>query len=643
MRNARSGATGTVGMSQMSPWMRKLDLGGAGRPDGFAQVAAHIVTDAQGQVAVHPGAVGAAEVGFDVEQPGKARGRRAGGRIGGLPAHPGRAVGIGALQADLVQVDLDAFALQAPAGGRLQPAHRDQRVLEDVGQLDMPVGDQHLGAAPVLIEFEVDTGTGHTRPSGQGVEPGGGHAAAGRTAQAQGLHHATGTETPLAKGFERGLGVVGLPGGIKVGDLAFGLQAVQPAVGGRPQRQAGGHLTERAQVDAFGPQHRRGGAFATGNRMTDAQHPARPDVSVTGSETQVIAAEAETVGVPVGSQATLQTHQVQLGQIGTQPGPQVLQVQLGGDRTDLAALHVGPGLHAALAGEHLDVPLGQVDVATQPTHVDAGKLGVQLAAPVVPWPGRPVGGVRHQIEQGLAQAGAQAEALAPFGRRCGVQPHLVLPAAVAHHQIQLPQRQRSVGLGPQLVGPAHGALADDELGLVEEPVARLASAVVVAAADVQPGHFDPALGGAPHVEDRRVDDDLFDTQPPQRGHGHRHVDLRQQQGFLAPRVEQAHVAQCDDGDQGRQQALFARGRLGAQFADAHRYTHTGADPSLHGRAPLADSRHNPQVEGSPAECEQSPGGQHDPQQQSGGHRKDSEGSRGSCDRRRALIHVQLKL
>ncbi|MDT4844769.1 hypothetical protein FQZ97_787380 [compost metagenome] len=392
-----------------------------------------------------------------------------------------------------------------------------------------------------------------------------------------------------------------------------------------------------------------GHALALARGVLQPQAPAGPDLARAGAKAQVVGGEGKARLAPLRGQATAEFVQRQRGQARAQAGFHVPQRQVGGDAGHLPPFHVGPGAHRALAGEHLDAPVGQVHIGPQARHVHAGEIGEQLAVPALP--ARLAFGLAAQVEQGLAQVGAQAQALTPFGGRSGVEPELVVARLVARHEIQRAQLQRR--LATQVVGPAHGAVLDHELGLGKKPVGgRVVTAV--RPGQVQPGHLDVALRGAPHVEHRRGDHHLLEAQPPQRTDRQRGAHARQVQGFAPGGVEQPHVAQLEGGHQGGQEigqpVVPRRSGLGPDRPHAHGYPYRGAGPAFQVGTPLADSRHNPQMQHAQGECEQAPDGQHQPEQQPRRHGKCLEGSRGGCTHRRfggicraLMVHVHCKL
>ncbi len=84
--------------------------------------------------------------------------------------------------------------------------------------------------------------------------------------------------------------------------------------------------------------------------------------------------------------------------------------------------------------------------------------------------------------------------------------------AVARHEIEVAQQHR--WLRALFVEPAHGAPADHELGLVEEPVGHR-DAAAARAREVDAGHLDAAIDQAAHVQHRLIDVNLLEATTPQ--------------------------------------------------------------------------------------------------------------------------------
>ena len=120
----------------------------------------------------------------------------------------------------------------------------------------------------------------------------------------------------------------------------------------------------------------------------------------------------------------------------------------------------------------------EVGIAPQLRHVDPGEIR-RAAGPPIP------ANDRWRVDSsGWRNRPRRRESLAPLRRRRGVQAQRVAPRAVAHHEIDLLQRERRGAA--HLVGPAHGAVADDELALAEEPIGGAALGVA-AAREIQAG------------------------------------------------------------------------------------------------------------------------------------------------------------
>src|SRR5665647_2327738 len=146
------------------------------------------------------------------------------------------------------------------------------------------------------------------------------------------------------------------------------------------------------------------------------------------------------------------------------------------------------------------------DVLHDARHLDAAEVGIHLS--------RPGGkGARLDRPQRLFENSPEREAVTPFGRWRGIQAHQMALSAIAHDPVDLRQRQWRRGM--QLVGPAHGATTDHELGLREKPIRRSAVAGVLAAPDLQPADKDFSGGTAPDVEIGLVDIKLLKAQPPE--------------------------------------------------------------------------------------------------------------------------------
>ncbi|MCY1525750.1 hypothetical protein D9M68_607420 [compost metagenome] len=95
------------------------------------------------------------------------------------------------------------------------------------------------------------------------------------------------------------------------------------------------------------------------------------------------------------------------------------------------------------------------------------------------------------------------------------------------------------------------------------------------------------------------------------------------QGLAPRRVEEPDIGELEGRHQAGQEtgapAVARDRRPGADGADFDGYPHSPGGPAFQLRAPVVDSRHNPQMQGADSERKQAPGGQHHPQQKPRGH------------------------
>lgn len=159
-----------------------------------------------------------------------------------------------------------------------------------------------------------------------------------------------------------------------------------------------------------------------------------PDQPLKGPKAQILGAEAETVGPTLDHQATPQCLQQQRRQPRSKPDMNVLKGQVGGHTDGLTASDIAPQAQGALPRLQVNAPARKIGVVAQPCDIDPWKIPIQLTVPAMP------GSLARrtdmaQVQQGLTQAGAQVQALTPFGRRRSIQPYLVRAPGVAHHQV----------------------------------------------------------------------------------------------------------------------------------------------------------------------------------------------------------------
>ncbi len=367
---------------------------------------------------------------------------------------------------------------------------------------------------------------------------------------------------------------------------------LQGGTGGVAQGQAAGDLAQRGQVQLVGPQFALRQRTALGRRPRDGDIAAGPAFALRGDELQVLGLEFEAAGDALAAQAPGDRLQLQRLQVAAESGIDVGQHHVRRAADDAAGVDIGPGAQAAASLRDVETEAG---VFAQLRQVDRREVRVHLAAPLLPAPG-----VHRQ--QRLAEDAGQGEALAPRGRRRGVQPQLVAVRLVARDEVDLAQRHRRGAA--QFVGPFDVATLDHEFALAEEPVGQPA-AVVAAARDVEAGHEDVAIGRPADLQLRPLDIQLLEAQAPQRARRQSPHHHRQLQRRVALRIEQFHVLQRERGHQ----ALGA----GADRAYPHRHAEDAAGANFHLGAQVADSRHNESVQAAPSERQQRGGGEQQPQ------------------------------
>ncbi|WP_280814345.1 hypothetical protein [Variovorax sp. TBS-050B] len=343
---------------------------------------------------------------------------------------------------------------------------------------------------------------------------------------------------------------------------------------GLAERQAVGDERQRGKVEPVGAQRPVLGRAAARGRMLQPEVAARPAHAVGGVELQRGGRELEEVLAELAREPAGDRAQHQRLEAAAERGIDALESEVGRAAYDPAVLHVGPEAQraAALADARIDR-----HVAAEAGDVHVGQVGIELAVPGLP-------AARAHRQQRLAELAAQGEALAPAGRRGGVEPQAVAPAAVARDEAHVAQEQR-LGLA-LLVGPAHGAALDHQFALREKPVggAGLSGGVV---RHVQAGHVQLAHRVAAHVDLRALDVELLEVEAPERTRRHARDDPHKPQGFSLLGIMQDHVAQFED----RKQAVGPRG----DRTDTHGYPDGLAGLRLERATVVADSRHNPRV------------------------------------------------
>ena len=461
--------------------------------DRLAYVAPRVKRNAERQVAVHARTVGAAERALQIQH---ARKERVTGTLHlvGLPARLEAAGGVGVLQLEFVDVELDVLALHAPARLRRQLRERDARLLEHAGKLQRAILDRQAGVAAAghgleLQRRALDAGNAFDRTAVPAWRrrPG-----ADRQAGQPRLH------APVARRVQRAV-----PARHDAVDPALDRVRAQLLVQPGWQRQPAGDLGQRRQVEPVAAQL----AAALAVTVVQREIAARPDQAVGIDELQVAGVELHRAGLVAPAEPAADGAEGQRRQLGPEARRHLVQRQVGGGADQRALAHLGPAAQRALAGVQVDVPIGlQIDVLAQPRHVDPGQIGEQLAVPLAPMAGM-------AREHRLPELPDQGEAPTPARRRRSVEPQLVAPAAIAHHQLHVMQADRR--RTAPLVDPVDAAAAHQELGLREEPVGH-AGITRGIARQVDAGHQQAAVGAAAHFQLGLVDHQLLQPAGGQR-------------------------------------------------------------------------------------------------------------------------------
>ncbi len=603
-------ARATVGELPQIAADLQLRLADAPRDNGVAQVAARIGRHVERQVAVDARGVGAQQPALQFEQARKARPRRAEGRVGAAPDQLQLGFEVGVAQPQLGRFNTNSLGADPPLDAGLQQFEWQLRLLKHAGQVELPVFYAQLGLAAAGTKAEVDLGPTHARAPGCVHVPAAGVAVHRRrspgaqadVAQAPaGAPAGSGRTCARARArarIGRGWGGAPLQGNLLHQAAGRGLaQATVQRLGqGQLQRQLAQHL--RIELLALERKPHRGRAVAAG--VLVAHIAPWPDQPSGGAKAQ-----------PVGAQGGLQARVLQF-----EPGLQVLQfkglrhlrplqlqplqAQVGAGVVQRTLLPIQPKPGRALPLLHLHPePAGGVDVTAQLLQIDPRQIGVERAAPVPPRAG-------PGLPPGPGELGLQAKALAPCRRRGSVEPELVLATAVARYPVDARQHQR-LGAGPGVVVPAHGALQNGQLGLVQQPVGQGAVRIgLLQVAQVDAAQQQAAVGAAAQIEHRAFHDELIETQPPERMQRKRRAHTGQAQRLGAAGVAQHHIAQVQTGHRSA--------GVGLQRADLDLHPQPVAGYALQRRTPFVNSWHNDHMQCGPTEPEQQPRDRQQPQE-----------------------------
>ena len=386
------------------------------------------------------------------------------------------------------------------------------------------------------------------------------------------------------------------------------LQLGLPVLG---QGQAQCHFTQGLQVQLFAVE------FTLAALAQGAQGAARalavlgrhiaagPDQALVTHKGQLPRGQRPAIGVLLARHPPRNLRKTQWLQVGGQAHAHLGQVQVGGAARPVAPDDVGPQPQAAPARLQVGA---QTHMLAQLRHVHLRKPGVGLAVPVLE--AASMGGQQAALE--LAH---QHKALAPFGRWRGVQAQHMLVQRVAQHQVHVGQGQGGGVLrvlpAAALVGalrrPAQGAAAHHHLVLAKQPVGGGVVCALAGSTQGQASHQPLAVGGVAHIQLGAVQHQLVQPQVEHRTDADGHHHARQAQGWAALSVQQGDVAQFE--------RRHPTGGFGLQCADLHRHPYGAAGQLLERGTEIADSRHNPQMQGRPSCADAQADGQRQPGQQ----------------------------
>ena len=458
--------------------------------------------------------------------------------------------------------------------------------LENPRQLNRAIDQRQPGLAASFGRGDVQIGPTPARPANAAG------LGRGRGGNRQALHF--GAHTVVAGRIQRAvpLGLQGLHRALRI---ELHQQAPQAGAYG----QAFAQFSEQGQVQAVGaeaaPGHRVTGvglrqAAGLGLLPLCAQLAGGPALALAGGECQPLDAQLDAGGRAFSFEMPAQLGKGQGFQPHRQPhrnGPQ-RGVQRDGIGQALVEVNPGPQRSLALLQIHR-----QIDVPAQAVDIHLRQIREQAALPALP--------VAGPCQQRATGQRAHRKALAPIGRRRGVQAQFMTMAGVAHHQQHIAQLQRR--RGALLVHPAQHATPDDEFALLEEPIGRRAAVHRRACGlHTQARHVPAALRVAPHLQARVLDQELIEAQAQaqQRARRQRRRHQRQPQRFAPLGIAQHHVTQRKS----RHPAAAAH----ADAANLHRMPQRPAGLRLDPRTPSVQTGQNQPMQAEPSG--QPPGQQH---------------------------------
>ena len=298
------------------------------------------------------------------------------------------------------------------------------------------------------------------------------------------------------------------PGGLNLIHQSLGCVRLQGLVRGGPQRQAARNLRQSGEVQAVCAELALRGRVARGCGVYEAQVAARPGQAIVGLKLQTLGGELKTATQPPRAQTSFDGAQCERLQPRAEGGVHISQSQIGRAANHLACTYVGPGTQGTAALCHLNAHVG---VVAQQRDIHARKIGEYLPVPVFPV-------AVACTQQGCPKPAHHAEPIAPGLGGRGIEPHVVVPIAIAQQQVDLLQGQ--FGGVTLLVCPPHGAAANENFTLRKEPVCRRA-AVAFGLCERQAGDIDAPICGAPDIKVRPFDIKLLESAVEQRTRGQR--------------------------------------------------------------------------------------------------------------------------
>ena len=182
----------------------------------------------------------------------------------------------------------------------------------------------------------------------------------------------------------------------------------------------------------------------------------RPLQAVLRAKPQTFGADIKAVGALPARQPPDNGFKLQRPELDPQPGVHIAQGQIGHSARKLAAAHVGPGPKRTVAAVQLNPQRVKTGILPDARDVNPDKVGIQLSCPCTEV-------ARVDRQQRAPENAPETETLAPFRRWRGVQTHEMAMPRVAHHAVDLAQRQRRCLT--HFIGPAHRAAAQDKLSL----------------------------------------------------------------------------------------------------------------------------------------------------------------------------------